>query len=232
MKTRWKFLRLDGNKIKSDNGDLYWKIGEWKHEDNIKMCKMGFHCSKKIYQALNYISGNVLALVEVKGKSDVGEDKEVYSDMRIVKAYHWTKKDSVELAVYGAELCLPYFEKAYPEDKRPREAIKAAKRWLQQPTDKNAKLSMNAALTISASQLRLRAKRAAQSAQSAAFAAAVVKDVPTNNAALAIGDASIAMAVDNDDCVYSDDLRKRYFATLQSFEDWLQDHIQYLKSLT
>lgn len=51
MKTRYKFLRLVDNKVKSNNGDISWKLNEWKHEDKIKACSYGFHCSKNIWQA-------------------------------------------------------------------------------------------------------------------------------------------------------------------------------------
>ena len=57
--------------------------------------------------------------------------------MRIVEAYSWTKKDSVALAIFSAELCLKEFEKLYPDDKRPREAIEAARAVLLHDTAKN-----------------------------------------------------------------------------------------------
>lgn len=50
--------------------------------------------------------------------------------MRIVKAYKWTPQDSVKLAIYSAELVIDIFEKQYPDDKRPRLAIEAAKAYL------------------------------------------------------------------------------------------------------
>ena len=49
----------------------------------------------------------------------------------------FTKKQSVKLAVIFAERVLPKFETKHPEDKRPRRAIQAAKRWLKSPTKKN-----------------------------------------------------------------------------------------------
>jgi hypothetical protein len=41
------------------------------------------------------------------------------------------KPQSVEIAVYAAESVLQIFEKKYPEDKRPRKAIEAAKAWFK-----------------------------------------------------------------------------------------------------
>jgi len=55
--------------------------------------------------------------------------------MRIIKAYKWTKNDSVAFSIFAAELCIDNFEKVLPNDKRPREAIEAAKRYLENPTE-------------------------------------------------------------------------------------------------
>ena len=126
---RYKFLK-EG--FKSNNGNCVWEIGKWKkHKGKLEMCKSGFHCSKKIYQAFFYVQGEILAEIEARGKKLAEKDKEVYSEMRILRAWKWQKKDSVELAIYCAELCLKNFEKVYPNDKRPRIAIESTKLWLK-----------------------------------------------------------------------------------------------------
>ena len=56
----------------------------------------------------------------------------------------FTKKQSVKLAIIFAERVLPKFEAKYPEDKRPRRAIQAAKRWLKSPTKKNQSAAYDA----------------------------------------------------------------------------------------
>jgi hypothetical protein len=132
---RYKFLRTG---LKSNQGNCKWKVGKWKKFDgDLEMCQQGFHCSKTKYQAFSYVQGEILAEVEVKGKNKKQKDKEVWSEMMIVKCWKWQKKDSVALAIFSAEQCLKNFEKEYPDDKRPREAIEAAKRWLEHPTKKN-----------------------------------------------------------------------------------------------
>ena len=163
MKTRYKFLRLEDNKIKSNSGDCTWKIGEWKHEDAVELCDKGFHCSKEMWQAFSYVQGEILAEVEVKGESKTEDDKEVYTDMRIVRAWKWQKKDSVALSIFSAELCIEQFEKVYPKDKRPREAIEAAKKWLLEPTKENESAAESA---------KSAAKSAAWSAAESAWLAA------------------------------------------------------------
>ena len=135
---RWKFLRLKDNKIKSDRGDIIWGIGKWHiHRGSLDMCQAGFHCSQGIYQAFSFVQGEILAKVECEGRSIIQDDKEVYEKMRIVRAYKWQKRDSIALAIYAAKLVLPIFEKQYPNDKRPHEAIEATVRYLKNPTKKN-----------------------------------------------------------------------------------------------
>jgi hypothetical protein len=189
MKTRWKFLNKNGRKIVSSHEATVWRIGEWQHCDGeIKACENGLHCSKKIYEALSYVQGDVLAKVEVKGTHDDENDKSAYSDMRIVEAYSWTKKDSVDLAIFSAELCLKKFEKLYPDDKRPREAIEAARAVLLHDTAKNRSAAESAAWSArsaarsaawsaawSARSAAWSARSAARSARSAAWSAAIAK---------------------------------------------------------
>ena len=67
---------------------------------------------------------------------------------RLVADDHWdyanwllprlmSYKGYVSYAVYAAELVLPIWEKKYPDDKRPRKAIEAAKRCIDDPSDEN-----------------------------------------------------------------------------------------------
>src|ERR1700682_5822490 len=109
MERRFKFLRSsDGRTIKSQSGNVTWRMGEWQHfSKSLVMCNAGLHCSPKITQALSFVQGEALAEVEVRGKNLKQVDKEVWSDMCITKAYRWTKEDSVALAIYAAELVLP-----------------------------------------------------------------------------------------------------------------------------
>ena len=165
---KYKFLNQKGKSIVSENGGLEWKIGEWQHVDGkIVLCENGLHCSKTIYDAFSYVQGSVLAIVETKGKHDDDKNKSAYSDMRIIEAYKWTKKDSVSLAIFSAELCLKEFEKLYPDDDRPRKAIDAARAVLAHDTAKNR----SAAESAAESAARSAAESAARSAESAAESA-------------------------------------------------------------
>jgi hypothetical protein len=181
---KYKFLNLVKGKIKSNSGNCTWEIGKWsKPIEDIDMCNSGYHCSKTILGAMSFVSGEVLAIVETKGKSEKQKDKEVYESMQIVKAYKWTKKDSVSLSIYSAELVLNNFEKLYPDDDRPRKAIEAAKKVLENDTEENrsaARSAWSAESAIGQQQGQQQSQQhgqqqSARSAESAARSAAIKK---------------------------------------------------------
>src|SRR5690242_4667205 len=127
-KKLYKYLRTD---LKSDRGNHQWEIGRWyKVDEKLDICNVGFHASKTPLQALGYVAGELLAEVEVRGESIIEDDKECWSEMRLVKVWHWQKKDSVALSIFAAEQCIKNYEKLYPNDARPRNAIEAAKKVL------------------------------------------------------------------------------------------------------
>ena len=169
----WKILKAG---LQSGHADFKWKKGKWyKIEGELEMCSNGFHASKLILDAMSFVNLECLAKVDVKGKSEKQDDKQCWSEMRIVKAWHWKKQDSVALAIYSAELVIDLFEKEYPEDDRPRKAIEAAKKYLQNPTEENksaARSAASVARSAAWSAARSVAWSAAESAESAARSAA------------------------------------------------------------
>ena len=54
-------------------------------------------------------------------------------------------KQYVSYAVFAAELVIDIFEKEFPDDKRPRTAIEAAKKCIENPNDENKKEAARAA---------------------------------------------------------------------------------------
>ena len=58
---------------------------------------------------------------------------------------HMTYKQYVSYAVYAAEQVVDLYEKKYPHDKRPREAIDAAKACIKNPSVKNKEAAAGAA---------------------------------------------------------------------------------------
>ena len=141
-KCLWKSMRKG---LESGHGDMKWKVGKWyKVNGVLEMCRNGLHASEKILDTMAYVPLENLVKVEVRGKHLSQSDKQCWSEMRIVKAWKWEKKDSVALAVYAAELVLENFEKEYPDDKRPREAIEAAKKVLKRDSQKNRSAAWSA----------------------------------------------------------------------------------------
>ena len=133
--TLWKSMKAG---MKSGVGDMTWTVGKWaKHTGNLSMCCSGFHASTRAIDAMQYVPCEILALVEVRGKHLKQNDKQCWSEMRVVRAYRWEKPDNVAMAIYAAELAIGEYEKRCPDDKRPRQAIEAAKAWLKNPTEEN-----------------------------------------------------------------------------------------------
>lgn len=164
MSEIYKFLNKG---LKSAHNNEKWVIGEWKKiGGKISTCQNGYHASKQPLDALQYVAGEIIARVEGRGETDKQSDKTAFSEMRITKAWHWTKKDSVALSIFAAKLTLKNFEKIYPNDKRPRHAIEAALKWLKNPTEKNESAAWSAARSAAWS-AESAARSAARSAESA-----------------------------------------------------------------
>ena len=151
----------------SHHGKKKWTPGKWyKVKGELEMCENGLHASERIIDAMGYVPMEILAKVEVRGDCEKQSDKQCWREMRIIRAWRWTKKDSVALAIYSAGLVLKNFEAEHPDDKRPREAINAARRWLKNSTEENRMAAGSAAESAAGS-----ARSAAWSAWSARFAA-------------------------------------------------------------
>ena len=70
------------------------------------------------------------------------------------KRYDWANwlimrlmnsKQKIQYAVFAVEQVLDIFERKYPDDKRPRKAIEAAKKCIENNTDRNRTAAANAA---------------------------------------------------------------------------------------
>ncbi len=185
MQRRYKFLCLIDNEIRSESGDCIWHIGEWQsvRDNELIICENGFHCSRTCYQAFTYVQGEILAQVEVSGASIVNDDKEAWQKMRLVRVWRWQKHDSVALSIFAAELVLENFEKMYPDDKRPRAAIDAARRWLAAPTEENAESARSAAMAARSAEWSAWSAWSAESAWAAEWSAAMAGEWSTARAA-------------------------------------------------
>ena len=166
-KTYWKSLKLRDEKIVSDYDKSEWKIGKWRTVCTpTEECK-GLNACETIIDAINFVSPDAIAEVEIFGGCIKGDNKVTCERMRIIRAWKWEKEDSVALAIFAARLCLKDFEDVYPEDDRPRKAIEAAENDQQNPSD-----AARSAAESARSAAWSAARSAAWSAESAAESAA------------------------------------------------------------
>ena len=170
--TGWKFLiRSKAGRIVSDYDGSPWVIGEWReHEGMLEEC-LGFNCSPTIPQALRFVQGTVVAEVEYEGDVVESQMKMTARRMRLLRVWEWGKEDSVRLAIDAAESVIRLNESSYPNDKRPRAAIEAAKRWLEEPSNENRQAAIEAAADAAAWALYAAASGAVDAARAAARAA-------------------------------------------------------------
>ena len=162
-KRYWKSLQLEDGKIVSARDESPWTVGEWRSVPSPTESCVGLNCCENIVDAMGYVEMEVLAEVEIAGVLITGGDKITAEKMRVLRAWKWEKKDSVAMAIYAAELTIENFEKVYPNDKRPREAIEAAKAWIINQCSDMGSAAESAA--------RSAARSAAWSAESAAWSA-------------------------------------------------------------
>ena len=111
------------------------------------------------------------------------------------------KPNKVRYAIFAAEQVIYLFENKYPDDKRPRKAIDAAKAWLDNPSATYADSASSAAFAASAASASSAASAAyavsaayAASAASAASATYAVSAASEDSAAYAASAASAASA--------------------------------------
>ena len=159
---RWKTLN-DG--LLSEYDKLQLKIGIWYDNNDIKndirTRKRGFHCSQHVIDIMYHMKPGIVARIEVKGAQSIIPDfikeeylitpgLEIWSDIRVLQAWQWTKFDYVALAAYAAGSVVDVYEKKYPHDDRPRKAVEAVKKWLKDSSsDAAIRAIFNAANAVS-----------------------------------------------------------------------------------
>jgi len=116
-----------------------------------------------------------------------------------------TKKQYVSYAIFAAEQVIDIYEKKHPGDERPREAIHAAKKVLENDTKKNRAAAYaaayadvaadaDAAAAYAAAAAAYAADAAADAAAAAAYAAAAAAAAAADAAAYAAAYADVAAA--------------------------------------
>ena len=171
MKTGWKFLDLKDGVIVSRHDASPWVMKKMRTVKAPERACVGLNCSSFINDALGYVDGEVLAKVQYGGKCIHGDDKVTCEKMRIVKAWKWGREQSVKMAIYSAEQVLPNFEKKFPDDKRPRLAIEAARSAASSAASSAARSAASSAYEAASSAASSAARSAYEAARSAASSA-------------------------------------------------------------
>ncbi len=96
-----------------------------------------------------------------------------------------THEQQIKYAIYAAEQVIEIYEKKYPDDKRPRNVIDAAKKYLAEPSDGNKHAVAYAADAAIAADAANAAYAAAIAAASAAYAAYAATSAAASAAAYA-----------------------------------------------
>ena len=94
-----------------------------------------------------------------------------------------TDISKVKYAIYAAEKVLHIFEEKYPDDKRPADAIKAARKYVENPTKENKNSAYSAAYAAYAAAATYAADAAAAAAYSSAYSAYAAADAAADAAA-------------------------------------------------
>ena len=117
-------------------------------------------------------------------KKLIKEKKLPWANWTIVRVMNY--KQRVQYAVFAAEQVIGIFEKEYPDDKRPRQAIEAAKKCIENPSKENKKAAADAyAAADAAASAAAAAAHAAAAAAAAAAAYAAYADAAAAAAAAA-----------------------------------------------
>ncbi len=95
------------------------------------------------------------------------------------------KNQAVQYAIFAAEQVIDIYERKYPNDKRPRNAIEAAKAYLENPSRKTKASAAAAAYAAASAAAYAAASAAAYAAAYAAYAAAYAAYAAANVAAYA-----------------------------------------------
>jgi len=118
------------------------KPGKWvKAEGDLIACVNGIHACT-LEQALDWFRPECY-VIELAGKVVDEDDKLVARKGRLIRRVgEWNEKSQRLFAADCAGHVLKFFEREHPDDKRPREAIRAARVYARRPTEANrAKMS-------------------------------------------------------------------------------------------
>ena len=112
------------------NEDGTWTPGEWMPAivGELVPCKNGYHLCNAAQLLAEWL-GPAIFEAEYRGDRVDANDKCVVREARLLRRLKWDERVARLFACDCAERVLPLYEERYPEDKRPRQAIEAARRF-------------------------------------------------------------------------------------------------------
>ncbi len=127
MMQLYKVTKVDGSSMHGGHGR--WTVGRWRRvKGPLVACRHGLHLAT-IAQLPLYL-GPVIWRAETDGELIDAGDKWVARRARITSRVEaWDERTARLYACDCVEHVLPIFERAYPDDPRPREAIATARRY-------------------------------------------------------------------------------------------------------
>jgi hypothetical protein len=169
-----------------------------------KLTKLGA-CS----EGIQYFKDNKFKTVEQAISSILKTDHKEkcnWSNWLITRVMN--KKNHTRYAIYAAEQVIHIFEEKYPEDKKPREAIRAAKVYLKNPSEGNKKKCRIAARAVANTADALNAVNTSE---------AVIAFEASEAAASYAADAAWAASVDAADQAASNAVWATYYAVWATY---------------
>ena len=123
--TIYKVTATDGSSFHGGRGK--WAAGRWRSvTGNLIPCQHGLHLCRR--RDLIAWLGPVIWEAEYDGEMVEQSDKIVVRRARVIRRLDsWNERTARLFAADCAERVLPIFEKAYPNDDRPRKAIEAGR---------------------------------------------------------------------------------------------------------
>lgn len=127
MTQLYKVTDVDGSSVNGGRGR--WTVGRWRTvRGPLEPCRHGLHLTT-VAQLPHWI-GPIIWRAETDGELLEAEDKWVARKARIVSRVEaWDERTARMFACDCAEHVLPIWERAYPDDLRPREVIAVARRY-------------------------------------------------------------------------------------------------------
>ena len=170
------------------------KPGMWMPKiRKIKLCVSGYHLCRE-EELLDWLNEEIYE-AEGRGNSVMGENKTVFHEARLLrKCEGWNERTARLFACDCAARVLPIYEKKYPKDDRPRNAIEAARKYakgeITRPEVDTAAVAARAAAAEAAWAAAMAAARAAAMAAARDAAMAAARDAAWDAAMAAARDAA------------------------------------------